>query len=1035
MLTKLGKYEIKAELGSGAMGVVYRAEDPRLGRPVALKTMSANVAGNPDLLKRFYREAQSAGQLRHPNIVTIYDIDEADGIPFIAMEFLEGEDLDKIITARKDVTVVKKLDIIIQACRGLHYAHQHGIVHRDVKPGNIVLLTDGIVKIVDFGIARIGATSMTRTGMVLGTVMYMSPEQVRGQTVDPRSDIFSLGIILYELLTYQSPFPGKDVPSILFKILNEPPLAITELLPNCPSQLEKIVLRALEKDREQRYQTAEDLAFDVQRIADSLRRDMVEIYLKQGQASFEQHNLTVAKESLQKVLEIDSSHGLAKSLLEQVQKELYTRQRTQKVEQSLRQAKEALQAEQYEDALHVLEEILRVDPKHEEAQQYKQMAVERRDRGQKVARHLERAEKLAADTDFQAAKTELEAVLGVDRSHSGALKMMDWVLKELTEQERLRQVRQYTQTARTHLAEKNYAKALELLDKARQLDPINIEVDSLTRLVQSSQEKESRRQGLDTLLTDIQEKLNREQFDQALSLADKALQDFPDDPQVLKLHAQAGRRADVHKKRRYVDEQLKAARDFFQKNQFSSAVAVLERAIQAVPDDARLASFLKSVQEAQEGAELETIRREAIREANEQVRAKNFSAAIETLEKALARAGQSPELTQLLQLTREQWAEMEKEERVSQVMGRAQAALLEEDFDEAIRLLERGQRELAAPAIGELLATAREQALAFRRRREDVVARAQELLKAGDAVKAVALMDDSPKAFFKDEAFQRAYTACREGLDRATFVRMTAEQVEKALASEDITQAEALLQHALETYPNDATLQASQKRLREEQARLRQFQWSKLLDEAKVAMGRMQFKQAIDLLTSTPWDASGIPEVATQAKALLEEARRREQEATKRRPAMRPAEVPTAAKRAAVAAPAVAPPKAAGVPTAVWVLAGVLGLVVVVGLGGYAVWRYGVRTGGGTPGYVELTAAPWAEVTSVQKAGGERLNITGQTPLRVQLPPGEYVIELKNGETTGKVNVVVESGKAVPLHYTFPEVKVDALVEELVSQY
>jgi len=1026
MLTKLGKYQIKAELGSGAMGVVYKAEDPRLGRPVALKTMSANVAGNPELLKRFYREAQSAGQLRHPNIVTIYDIDEADGIPFIAMEFLEGEDLDKIITARKELPVVKKLDILLQTCRGLHHAHQHGIVHRDVKPANIFLLTDGMVKIVDFGIARIGATSMTRTGMVLGTVMYMSPEQIRGQTVDARSDIFSIGIILYELLTYQSPFAGRDVPGILFKILNESPSPITDLVPNCPAELEKIILRALDKDRENRYQSAEDMAFDLQRVADHLRRDMVDVYLKQGQQSLEKKNYTLAKESLQKVLEIDSSHGLAKSLLDQVQDQLYTKQRTQKVEQSIRQAKEALQAEHYDDAIAVLDEILRLDPAHTEAGQYKEMAVERRDRAEKVRRHMERAEKLAADADYQAAKTELEAVLSADRKHSAAQKMMDWVLKELTEQERLRQVRQHTESARKHLAEKNYAKAMELLDKARELDPINIEVDSLTRLVRTSLEKESKRQLLDQRLADIQEALNREKFDDALRLADQALQEFPDDPDVLKLHTQAGRRADIHKKKKYVDEQLKAAKDFFEKNQFSSAVAVLERAIQAAPDDARLASFLKTVQETQEGAEQETVRRDAIRQANELVRAKNFSAAIELLEKALARAGQSPELNKLLQLTREQWAEVEKDEKVRQILARAQAALLDENFDDAIQLLERGQREVKAKAVADLLATARERAAAFQRRRDELMAQAQELLKSGEAARAVALLDAAPKAYFKNDAFQRVFAACREGLDRASFVRTAVEQMEKSLAEEDLAQAEAILQHALQSYPNDPALQAAQKRLQEEQVRLRQFQWSKLLDGAKVAMGRMEFKQAIELLTSTPWDASGIPGLAAEAKALLEDARRREQEATKRRPAFKP---PVAA-RAAAAAPALAVPTARSTPLALWIGVG----VVVLALAGFGVWQF-VLSGPGEPGFVQLTAAPWAEVVGVRTAGGERLDVKGQTPLYLTLNPGEYVIELKNGDATGTLNVTVQSGQVQAVNFAFPQVKVDALVEELVSAY
>ena len=166
MLSKLGKYKILGELGKGAMGVVYRAQDPRLGRVVALKTTNAEVAGDPDLLQRFYREAQAAANLTHPNIVTIYDIDEANGVPFIAMEYLEGESLQKIIAERRDVPILKKVQIVIDTCKGLDYAHQHGIVHRDVKPANIVVVTSGQVKIVNFGIARVGASSMTRTGVV-----------------------------------------------------------------------------------------------------------------------------------------------------------------------------------------------------------------------------------------------------------------------------------------------------------------------------------------------------------------------------------------------------------------------------------------------------------------------------------------------------------------------------------------------------------------------------------------------------------------------------------------------------------------------------------------------------------------------------------------------------------------------------------------------------------------------------------------------------------------------------------------------------
>ncbi|HXE74576.1 MAG TPA: serine/threonine-protein kinase [Candidatus Xenobia bacterium] len=446
MLSKLGKYEIEAELGSGGMGVVYRAIDTRLGRAVALKTMSPTVIGNPDVLKRFYREAQAAGQLHHPNIVTIYDIDEAQGIPFIAMELLEGDDLERIIGEKTDLPLFKRLDIIVQTCRGLHYAHAHGVVHRDMKPGNIVVLPNGQVKIVDFGIARIGTATLTRTGSVLGTVLYMSPEQIRSQPVDGRSDIFSVGIILYELLTFRSPFPGDDIPAILFKITHEAPEPLSQHLAHCPADLELIVLKALEKEAESRYQTAEEMALDLQSLADSLRHDTLGIYLKQGERALAEKKLNIAQECLQKVLEIDSSHELAKAMLERVREETVARQRAQKIEQYMRHAQESLDSSQYAEALIFLDEVLRLDPRHEAARQLKQSAVERHERDLRIARHLERAEKCAAAGDLPGAKRELDAVLSLDRQHQTALRMSGWLERELAEKVQQRRAAELAQT-------------------------------------------------------------------------------------------------------------------------------------------------------------------------------------------------------------------------------------------------------------------------------------------------------------------------------------------------------------------------------------------------------------------------------------------------------------------------------------------------------------------------------------------------------------------------------------------------------------
>ena len=1119
--TKLGKYVIKSQLGKGAMGVVYLAEDQRLGRPVALKTMSPSLSDDPELLQRFYREAQSAGQLRHPNIVTIYDIDEADGIPFIAMEFLEGESLESIIAARKDIPVVRKVEILAQTCKGLHYAHEHGIVHRDVKPANIVVLNDGMVKIVDFGIARIAGGSMTRTGLVMGTPMYMSPEQVLGQPVDARSDIFSAGVILYELLTFQNPFGGGDIPSILYKIVEKRPEPLSASLPNCPPQLDNAIMKALARDREERYQSAEDFAFDLQQVADYLRKHMVTFYVEQGKRSIEEGNFTFAKESLQRVLEIDSSHNVAKSLLSKVQEQIHSRQRVQKVEQTLRHAKEALQAEQYEEAIIVLDEILRLDPAHEEARQYKQIAVEQRDRIQKIHRHMETAEKLMADADLQGAKAQLEAVVALDPQHSAAPAMLESVSREIADQERLRRVRQYTEAAKGHLAEKNFAKAVELLEAARELDPVNIDVESLLRLVRSGQEKEERRRLLDQRLAAIQEALNRERFEEALGQAESTLQEFPNHSQVLKLRTQASRQVDAQKKRRYVEEQIQAAHCFLEKSQYSSAIALLERALGTIPQDARLTSYLKTVRETQEATQLESLRQEAIREANEQARSKDFAGAINTLERALGRAGQSPELIEILQFVREQEAEHQRQERIHSILSRAQTFLAEEEYAEAYDLLERSQAELQANEIEELLNTVRSQWERFERQRGETLDRARQLMQGNETRKAVALLDASPKAYFKDEEFQRVYAECREALARATAIRSALEQIEKAIAAEDLVQAEAVLEHALRSYPGEPALVAIEKRLNEEVLRVRWALWGKLLDDARVNIGRMRYKEAIALLSSVDWGSAEIPDLASQAAALLadarrreeearkaeEEARRREEEAAMRQtlvravpplraadtssagllssqerlrdalqkggrpagqesaksaadssaqgtlstapraagpaPAAGPAAPPAAKLSGAVATPAAGPtvtrPPVVAIPaparvkrTPVGLYAG-LGVLVLV-IAGIATWRHfaGVNV---PPGYAQLTTVPWAEIVKVEMKGGQSLNIHGYTPIGIELPPGDYIIELKSDQGVGTVNVSVKSGETTKVNYAFPGVTVNAVVDELVSKY
>src|SRR5882757_7463834 len=285
VIQKIGKYDVTDKLGEGGMGVVYKGIDPGIGRPVAIKMMTGGFAENPDLLKRFQREAQSAGTLQHPNIVIIYELGTHEGSPYMAMEFIAGESLESMVSSHKRMSLVEKTEIMIQVLEGLQYAHEHGIVHRDIKPGNIMLLKDGTVKIVDFGIARISDNSMTKTGQIVGTINYMSPEQFNGHVVDGRTDVFSAAVLFYEFLTGVLPFDGAETPSVILKILNEPPPPLKEHLQEFPEQLETIVHKALAKDREERFSSADDFAFDLQHLAEGLKKTMVVEYVEQARAA------------------------------------------------------------------------------------------------------------------------------------------------------------------------------------------------------------------------------------------------------------------------------------------------------------------------------------------------------------------------------------------------------------------------------------------------------------------------------------------------------------------------------------------------------------------------------------------------------------------------------------------------------------------------------------------------------------------------------------------------------------------------------
>ena len=250
-----GRYRLLGKLGFGGMATVYLAEDGTLGRNVAIKILAERYVSDEGFVERFRREAQAAARLNHPNIVAIYDRGEAEGTSYIAMEYLDGQTLKDVIRERGPMPPADAIDDALQILSAVGFAHQHGVVHRDIKPQNVMCASDGRLKVTDFGIARAGASQMTEVGSIIGTAQYLSPEQARGQQVGPQSDLYSVGIVLYEMLTGEVPFDGDSAVAIAMKQVSDQPLPPSRIVPTIPPSLEQVVLRALAKDPTLRYQT------------------------------------------------------------------------------------------------------------------------------------------------------------------------------------------------------------------------------------------------------------------------------------------------------------------------------------------------------------------------------------------------------------------------------------------------------------------------------------------------------------------------------------------------------------------------------------------------------------------------------------------------------------------------------------------------------------------------------------------------------------------------------------------------------------
>jgi serine/threonine protein kinase len=334
-MMQIGKYEVLEEIGRGAMGVVYKAFDPLIGREVAIKVISENALALPEIKERFYREARSVGKLNHENITIVHDVGEVDGKPYLVMEYLAGTDLKLIIREKTPLRLLQKLEYARQICEGLQYAHTHHVTHRDIKPENIKILPGGNIKIMDFGIARPAGSDLTAPGMMLGTPWYMSPEQIKGQIVDARTDIFSFGVVLFELLMYKKPFEG-NVSTVIYSIMHDEPAALS-LESNLVADLQNLLAKCLAKNAEERYRDCAVLLKVLDTIIAKARQQEQKIIglLMQAKALIAQQKFFEALAPLEEILLIDLTFAEAQSLRQQCLEKIKTTAATPRMSKNM----------------------------------------------------------------------------------------------------------------------------------------------------------------------------------------------------------------------------------------------------------------------------------------------------------------------------------------------------------------------------------------------------------------------------------------------------------------------------------------------------------------------------------------------------------------------------------------------------------------------------------------------------------------------------------------------------------------------------
>jgi predicted Ser/Thr protein kinase/tetratricopeptide (TPR) repeat protein len=561
-MQKFGRYEILEEIGRGGFGRVFRANDPVMKREVAIKVMATSE--DPGMLTRFRNEAASAGHLRHENIVTVYDFGEEQGVPYIVMEFLQGRDLQQIQERGISLSLLEKVRILCEVAAGLEAAHTAGVIHRDVKPANVMILKDGSVKIMDFGIARLSeedGTRVTRTGMLMGTLQYIPPEQFEGQPADALTDLWGFGVIAFQLLAGRNPFDGGDTANVIYRITTQRVPDIRTVATGIPDDIAEVVGKLLQRERAARFPSFEDVLIDLKPIEERLERVEAARLVDQARVMAAQGELATAHQLVRQVLERYPSNPQARQIRDQIVAQIRTQEAKQQVEDLLRKGDQELAQSHYDEAATIYAQACRVSPKNTTARL-----------------RLERANDMA---------------------------------------ERVRRTRAELAEARARLEAGAARDAQTIVTVVLAGDPDNVEAEALMEEISEAIVKQDEAARTDAILR-ARMLASNDQYEQAISLLRATLVQVGDHPDLRKAEDEIRQAAAVKAEQNRIDEQISAANDRVRRGLYTEAKDLLAPLAHQYPDH-------EAIRDTMARAEAEKKRTEA-KEASEMGKLKALQA-------------------------------------------------------------------------------------------------------------------------------------------------------------------------------------------------------------------------------------------------------------------------------------------------------------------------------------------------------------------------------------------------------------------------